>query len=199
VHSQPKLLSDLFSDGVRDRFHDKLLAKGVKLVFNEKVSKLEPLKEGDHVLETESGKQIASDLTINCVGRLIPNTSFLTELNILNEKKEVKVRKTLQVEQYDHIFALGDVAATGSSKTVINLDSMAGTIADNILALEKKTALKEFTPMAKPLILATIGRNDGAGYLPFMPNFAIDFMVRKLKGPDLFLARNAGFYGHKIE
>jgi NADH dehydrogenase FAD-containing subunit len=199
VHSQSKLLTDVYADDVRDRFLEKLKAKNVKVVFNEKVNNLESWREGPHVLETASGKKIESDLTINCAGRLIPNTSFLTELNILNENKEVKVRKTLQVDRYDHIFAMGDVAATGASKTVINLDSMAATIADNILAIEKKAALKEFSPMTKPLILATVGRKDGTGYLPFMPFFAIEFMVRKLKGPDMFFARNAGFYGHKVE
>jgi NADH dehydrogenase FAD-containing subunit len=76
---------------------------------------------------------------------------------------------------------------------------MASTVAENILALENKTKLKEFQKADKEVAFVAIGKNDGAGYLPFMPNFVVDFMVRKLKSPDLFVSRAAGFYNHKVQ
>ncbi len=51
--------------------------------------------------------------------------------------------KSLQHNQYNNIFSLGDVAATSNAKTAAAVRKQAPVIVDNILSLQNSTALRE--------------------------------------------------------
>lgn len=109
----------------KSRVQSKLKNMGVKFIFNERIlldreQNNNIVWVSDHYIKTESGKEIHSNLTFLCLGIGSPNTHMLHS-EILNKKKEVKVKSTLQVDcaGYEHVFALGDVAATGSSKCIL--------------------------------------------------------------------------------
>ena len=63
-----------------------------------------------NVYKTNKGTIISADLVLRMIG-IIPNSEFMIEYfkEYLNNKGQIKVNKFLQLENYKHIFVLGDV------------------------------------------------------------------------------------------
>ena len=100
VHSGATLLHNFkISDSTKARLLKKVTSKGIKVIFGEKAILPEGsagLIEGSHEIKTEKGTVIASDLTFCTTGHAIPRTEFVGA-SLLNEKKFIKVKDTLQV------------------------------------------------------------------------------------------------------
>ena len=124
VHSRIMLLSsDHIHDFTKKRLEYKLKSLGVCLYLNEKVQDIPydiPFKTGKHVIKTNNGMEIESELTFYCISKPSPSTGFLSPNfpNCLDNLGFIIVKPTLQLDdpKLERIFAMGDVAATGAPK-----------------------------------------------------------------------------------
>lgn len=94
-------MNDQVRDAVCQRLHDigieMCTGKAVSKVFSESV-------------ETEAGESVPSDLTVWAVGRVGPPVADDIQALATNEKRQWRVRATLQTRDHDAIFAFGDCA-----------------------------------------------------------------------------------------
>jgi apoptosis-inducing factor 2 len=181
----------------RERLRAKLEAAGVKVVLNDRVmAGLNPKPgcahiEGEHVVNTNSGKKLKSDLTFLCTGSGAPNSGFLSP-ELLTEKKEVKVLDTLQVDnaEYHHVFSLGDVAATGATKWTMPIRAQGKVVADNIHLLVTKSTkpLQKFVVTPDSIVAVTISSKAAVAQIPYVPYVMSDFMIKSMKCKDLLLS-----------
>ena len=191
------------NDRSRQTIKDKLCAAGVTFLFNEKIFKDDnkSVWEGQHTVKTESGKSISSDYTLFCWGRGKPNAGFVSSLgaDLLNEKGEVKIKKTHQLDHSDfgHIFAMGDVAATQAPKTFMCAMGQIEAVAKNIQASLSGKALIEHTASAPPMMAVVLNSNTAVGQVPWMPGFVADYLVKSFKAKHLLLNRMKGEYNSK--
>jgi NADH dehydrogenase len=79
---------------------------GVKLLTSERVTSVEP-----GVVRTASGKNVRADLTVWAAGITAPAVLSRLDGLTVNKLGQLIVRRTLQTEIDDNIFALGDCAA----------------------------------------------------------------------------------------
>ncbi|HTR07103.1 MAG TPA: FAD-dependent oxidoreductase, partial [Paraburkholderia sp.] len=85
----------------------ELLAKlGVRLLTSERVTEVAP-----GVVRTASGKNVRADLTVWAAGITAPPVLARLDGLTVNKLGQLIVRRTLQTEIDDNIFALGDCAA----------------------------------------------------------------------------------------
>ena len=62
IHSQNKLLNDVYPDKFRDRVAKSAIASGIDLIFNDQApGELEP---GSTFVKTDNGKTIKADLVV---------------------------------------------------------------------------------------------------------------------------------------
>ncbi|KAJ3343355.1 hypothetical protein HDU93_008720 [Gonapodya sp. JEL0774] len=206
---------------MRKTVAEKLSNKGVVIVTGARVL----LEEGElrtsstefpdpthHVLFTDTGISLDSDLQLICSGNLHYNGTCLSSLavshpTILDQlTHEVCVRRTLQLqdEELPHIFGLGDVSNTHASKTVVSAEMQAQVVEQNIMSLlsaeyeagvdrddfvmrmqvlRRVDNLREFSAQG-PLLFLALGKYDGAAQLPFVGVLGGWFM-RQLKSADV--------------
>lgn len=146
ITSTPTLIPGPLSDKFKARALTGLQAIGVTVHFKETIDITSIFGETTFsttkrtIVLPKSGISIESDVQYLSTGIGKYNGELLKSLgaDILNEKNEVKVDKHLQVPGHPHIFALGDVAATGGSKLSVSLMGQAPVVAKNIA-----TAIKE--------------------------------------------------------
>ena len=110
---------------------------------------------------TNTGRIIAADLAFQCTG-IVPNTVFMKKefQDLLNEKNQVCVTNTLQLEGFTHIFAGGDVTNIPEEKTAQNAAYHAQIISKNIIALEQHQQLTSYVPASRIMILS-LGKYAG--------------------------------------
>ncbi|MEK6800632.1 MAG: FAD-dependent oxidoreductase [Nanoarchaeota archaeon] len=155
VHAKNHLIER--NDEKASDFVEKYLRKrNVKIIFNERVLK----KTGNFYL-TNKGKKIKADAVFLCTG-IVPNYSFMRDnfSSSLNEKNQIKVNSFLQVENHKSIFVAGDVSGTEVEKTAQNAEHQGKIVIKNLLALENKKALVNYTPKRGPLVIS-LGRYNG--------------------------------------
>lgn len=185
IHSRPLLLSgDDLTEFTKKRLQSRLEARGIRVILNDRAILLpeqetQPYICGSHVIETEKGLEIESDLTIYCIGKAQPNSRFLqsTLPHLLDRHGFIKVKMTLQVDDADlgHIYSLGDVAATGAAKMTKSVMEQAPIVAQNIqtqiqdFKSGKKSELKLFKPPKDDMIAIPLGKGLGIVQVGFLP------------------------------
>ncbi|MBI2671949.1 FAD-dependent oxidoreductase [Candidatus Woesearchaeota archaeon] len=130
---------------------DFLTKKGVTVYFNEKVT-----EHTENTLKTNKGHVYEGHIVIWCTG-ITFKVPFLDKKYFslsIEEDGHVKVNQYLQVNNYENIFAGGDIINTKEEKTAQNADRHAKTIAYNILHLESKKRLKKYKPRTGPLVIS---------------------------------------------
>ncbi|KAJ3522702.1 hypothetical protein NMY22_g11776 [Coprinellus aureogranulatus] len=194
VHSRKLLLNDVYPDHWRQQVNDSLLKRGVNLVLGERVDDVEP-KDGK--LTTRSGKVIPADLVIPTRGPQ-PNTAFIASSlgpDVLTASGHIKVKPTMQLPDYPHIFAAGDAIEWEEQKSARKAWSHAQVVWANLVTLlsnPNATALKTYRGSSEALPL-TNGRNGGTTYwgvlwgLTFGDWFTAMMASRKLYIPRLRL------------
>ncbi|KAF2073244.1 hypothetical protein CYY_005441 [Polysphondylium violaceum] len=143
---------------------------------------------------TEKGVEIESDLIFYCIGNTVNNQTLTTHFsNVIDQQGRIKVNKSLQVEGYSNIFAIGDVNNVPELKTSFNAGFHASVVAKNIPLIEKSNDFKtpklnEHNVAAQAMIGISFGKSDG---LLQMPNGWVfgAFLMKMLKSKDLFLSR----------
>lgn len=105
IESGPRILPAL-SERVSSATSELLGKLGVRLMLGERVTEIAP-----GVVRTASGKSVRADLTVWAAGITAP--AVLSQLDGLavNRLGQLVVRRTLQTETDDDVFALGDCAA----------------------------------------------------------------------------------------
>ncbi|KAH6575148.1 hypothetical protein BASA60_005169 [Batrachochytrium salamandrivorans] len=201
IHSQSKLALGKTSDSLHSRTMDKLDDLGVKVVLSEHVSDISAetlqagLMAGSHRLATDSGRTFESDLTLFTIGFGSPNSAAIATLPASSEDKPhlnsrgcINVKSTLQLadERYPHIFAIGNVAATGAAQTAIAAKSQGVLTADNIIRLIASKTPKSYPPFKQNMVVVTLGPNAAVGEIPFLFDFIADMIGTKMKAVHLF-------------
>jgi NADH dehydrogenase FAD-containing subunit len=197
----------------RKRLEAKLLNLGVTLMLRTTIEIPKDNEENEEIYykgkagwKTLAGDVVHADLVLDCRGILNPRTEFIQSFdsNILDTKRFIKVRKTFQVEGYDHIFAIGDVAASGNSinylgaaKMTFLLDGQVSIVAKNINASLSKKALCNYKIPPYNTAIISVGQKDAWAAFGSFSNSISDFLGHKLKSKDLFLSMAKKTYGAK--
>ena len=172
VHSQNKLLNDVYPDKFRDRLAKLLAEAGVDIVYSDNApSELAP---GSTNLTTENGKTIPADLVVRTIAILPPvannvyipawgskpNTQLLTSLgpDVLSMNGFVKITETFQLQEYPNVFALGDIIDVKEQKQAAKAQAQAELVAANVLSFAAGQPPKKRYKGSFEVILVTIGK-----------------------------------------
>jgi len=108
-------------------------------------------------------------------------------LEIKDEKGQVKVNEFLQVEGHRHLFCLGDVSNIKEGKLAVTAAGQAVAVAHNILALMKGEPLKKHVPL-HPIMCIPFGPEHGITQLPTKEGVVMgSFFSKMLKSKTLLL------------
>lgn len=192
VHGEDNVLSSRFPNKLRDSLTRQLKSLNVNLILNDKVD-AQRQNIGDGLskltITTEKGQTIESDIQFFVVGAK-PNTSLIESLNgsLIDDRHLVKVKPTFQLDLdgYNHIFAIGDITNIPETKLSFRAGMHADIVAKNIVSFLKEKKLQEYKP-GKEAIFVPIGRKGGAGLLPISNLVVGPWMVSGIKGKGLFV------------
>lgn len=197
LHSGPSLLSAYpdIPDSFKLTLKKKLEDKGITVTLNTRAD-VSSIPSDPFKPHTING--IESDYTFVATGSLVPNSAFLPESSV-DAKGFIKVDSFLEIDDTIYgkgvAYALGDVAATGASKTLMAVKEQGPVVAANILLrLNGKGKPKQYKGSPAKMMMVTLGKNDGIAYFPPMPGFLLRWMTKSMKCPDFFSQRNATDY-----
>ena len=153
----------------------------------------------------EAGDALDADLLIYAVGTK-PNTAWLSAgplSSALSKSGHVNIERSYAVPGFAGVFALGDVAAGPDAKAAWLLPQAGAIVAKNINALARAKA-GQMPKLAlgpeqgfRGILAVPIGKKDGAGLLPF--GVVGPFLIRNIKGGDLFVTKVSGDWGFKTQ
>lgn len=193
AHGNEQLL-DGFKPKAQRKAQEQLSALGVKLKFNTRFQ-----KEGDIYRDKISGSVSDADIVFPATG-VLPNNEFLIQdmEHILNDRGFIKVNQYLEIENYSHLYALGDIADVGEAKLGYLAqqqgDHLAKLIAEKLKqpASRKKTKSKPYK--RNPLMaLIPVGQKKGVVQLPFAVTTLKPLVNMKQK--DLFINKIYSAFG----
>jgi apoptosis-inducing factor 2 len=170
-----------FLPEVRQELHRQLDELGIELRLGTGLSApppIEPGRAGHFTVTTDRGEPIEADIWFRAYGVQV-NTGYLADENLttLTDRGLVRVDKCLNVEGYDHVFALGDIVDRPDPK----MASYAMAQAQVVVQLIKARLAPH------PRILIPLGTRGGVGQLG---DIALTReAVYERKGADLFTAR----------
>ncbi|KAI9034203.1 hypothetical protein DFJ74DRAFT_614316 [Hyaloraphidium curvatum] len=186
-------------DRIREIGVERLKDAGVKVVLGEKVQLPADLaNDGSferRTLKTDKGTEIASDVQLILTGntKLLSDPARSLSDSVVTAKGDIDTLPTLQVRGFPHIFAIGDVSSQSKTKTVAPILDQLGTLVSNLKSLiDGKGQLKEVGEDKGGMMLITQGTTGGFGQIPKMGllyGTVGQFMIRNVKGKDLFLSR----------
>lgn len=158
VHSHDRILqrSPLSASKYAMNFLEK---KGVNFIFNEKVVS----HPDDHTFVTNKGKEIDADVCIWCAGIKV-DTSYLEGFvpSAVEKKQGIRLNEHLQLIEYPHLFAGGDITAINEEKTARKAELHAQVIATNIKRLHKEKSFVSYKTKTSPMVIS-LGDNHGIG------------------------------------
>ncbi|KAJ7492433.1 FAD/NAD(P)-binding domain-containing protein [Mycena latifolia] len=196
VHGDTALTNSTYSAKFRKNIEKSLRQRGVKIILGDYVDEIPA--PGAVTLKTRKGTVIEADLVIATRGPR-PRTEFIGNslgADTLDEKKQIKVKPTLQLLKHDDIFALGDAINTDEQKQVMKANAHAAIVAANIIAHLSGGSLKPYKGSPE-MILVSNGKNAGKGYMGFMGGIAVgDWFVKMIKSKTLLVPMTRGFMGY---
>ena len=146
---------------------------------------------GPLTLELEGGETIPDvDMVFWATGVSVAHTPYSTSMAAYtDEHNRIRVRPTMQVDGLANVFAIGDCAEVGASRTAYQAGIQASVAAKNITALASgNTSLSSYSP-GTPMILLPVGPTRGRVLLPFFGGMQMgDGPVSSIKGKDLLLS-----------
>jgi NADH dehydrogenase FAD-containing subunit len=156
-------------------------------------------RAGRFAVTTDKGEEIVADIWFQAFGVEI-NTGYLADghLSPLTEQKAVPVTERLNVQGYEHIYAIGDIADLPDPKMASYAMTHADIVVKNIRAqLAGDQPCAVHTPAPHRRILLPLGPRAGIGQLPAPDGVvaATTETVYQRKGADLFTARFASRFG----
>ena len=164
-----------FNPKLGERLEAGLHGMGVKVLLGERLVKMPTETNATQAAQpsmqtylTEKGTRIEADLHFICFGMQM-NTGFLQPHlgDILDERKQVRINKHLQVQGYENIFAIGDIVNTGEPKLITTADAHASLVAGNLRRLAaRRTDLAVYRPRPAAFVIVPLGTSGGAVQLP---------------------------------
>lgn len=153
---------------------------------------------GRFAVTTDKGDEIVADIWFRAFGVRI-NTDYLADGRLLPlaGQATVPVTERLNVQGYEHVYAIGDIAALADPKMASYAMTHAEVVATNIRAqLAGVQPAAIHTPTPERRILLPLGRHAGVGQLPTSDGVAAATVetVSQRKGADLFTARFAAWF-----
>lgn len=151
-------------------------------------------KGANVLLGTPATQKLLSeyDMILWCAG-YAGDTSYLKSYpeTVLDPNGRVIVDRHLRLRGSTNIFAVGDITALPEPKLGIWAGKHASVVIANLRSLvsgSRKT-LKTYRPATgSQTMLVTLGRNHGAGHLPF-GDFTNSWFARNVKSRDMFIGR----------
>lgn len=164
VHRRPKLLNDALCDKFRDGLANRLRDMGVHLYLNDQLDELdnETLQDASsHTWTTREGHRLENvDFVIRATQCKF-NTGLLANLvPHLLSKNGVIVKSTFQLEGFENVFVMGDLADLPEQRSAMKHRGHASTVIANILALEGKGEFTDYRPTIEAM-LVSLGTNGG--------------------------------------
>jgi ATP-binding cassette subfamily C protein len=191
-----------FLPEVRDDLRRQLDKLGIELRLSTGLAAQPPAAPGlagPLTVTTDKGDEIVADIWFRAFGVRI-NTDYLTDgrLTPLTGQATIPVTERLNVQGYEHVYAIGDIADLSDPKMASYAMTHAEVVAKNIkaqIAGNQPTTIH--TPTPERRILLPLGKNAGVGQLPTPDGVtaATPETVHQRKGADLFTARFAARFG----
>jgi NADH dehydrogenase FAD-containing subunit len=185
IESGPRLLSRLHRSA--QEYAEKFfLEKKVRLLLNERI-----MEQHANTYESDKGSSIDADMVFNCIG-IKPNTGFLIPhfLENLDDRRRIKVNRSLQLEGHPYIFALGDCNNIQEEKLAINAKRHATLTVDNILRLNRGIKLQPYAVSKlsaaliglgnKKAIMATPWRAFGGNVPHYFKSLEVPLLMKTL-------------------
>ncbi|HLD98439.1 MAG TPA: FAD-dependent oxidoreductase [Candidatus Nanoarchaeia archaeon] len=155
IHKNDKLME---RNHLKTISHSKkfLKNKNVDIIYNEKASVYDK-----KTITTNKGTKIKADLFFICTG-ITPNSDSLKKNlgSSLNDNNQIKVNDYLQMENYNNIFAAGDITNINEEKLAQNAEKQARIVIKNIKNINSQKPLVKYS--SKPRIMViSLGRWNG--------------------------------------
>jgi NADH dehydrogenase FAD-containing subunit len=160
---------------------------------------LPPTPEGHYgsfAVTTDAGDEIKADIWFRSFGSRV-NTDYLADgaLTVLSSRNTVPINAELNVDGYENVYALGDIADLTDPKMATWAQTQAAVVVDNIRAqLAGRTRDAQYVPTVSQRIFLPLGPGTGVGQLP-TPDGSVApaplQVVIDRKGRDLFTSRFA--------
>ncbi|MFF7244315.1 NAD(P)/FAD-dependent oxidoreductase [Embleya sp. NPDC008237] len=190
---RPEVVADL---------HAQLDARGIEVRLNTRLAApptTEPGRAGGFTVTTADGDELAGDIWFRAYGTRT-NSDYLADgkLTTLTPQGRVPVTEFLNVEGYEHVYAVGDITDVAEAKMAGYAMQHAEVVARNIAArLDGREPADTYRPLPFPMILLPLGPTGGVGQLPSPegPFVAPAETVAEYKGADLFTARFVDRFG----
>ncbi|MFT4303394.1 MAG: NAD(P)/FAD-dependent oxidoreductase [Candidatus Woesearchaeota archaeon] len=136
-----------------------LKKKKINLILGEMV-----VESDGHSLMTNKSTKIAPDFVFLCTG-ITPNSEFMKKnfSDNLGVRGHIIVNKYLQLNNYNNIFAAGDVTDIIEEKTAQSAEKQAKVVAKNIILLERyknNNKLLSYASKKRPMAIS-LGKYDG--------------------------------------
>ncbi|KAG6908946.1 hypothetical protein DXG01_002725 [Tephrocybe rancida] len=195
VHNGDLLLNKAYPDKFRKDLQQRLRARGVNVILSDSVPE-DALTSTQ--ITTVNGETLTPDLVIPCRGPR-PNTSLLSAAfgpKSLTDAGHAKVLGTFQLAAHPRVFACGDIVDLAEQRQISKYVGHAAVIAKNVLALFNGQPAQEIYKGAKEMILITIGKEGGAGYMDMLWGISLGgWVTAMLKSRELLVARVGGIIG----
>ena len=179
---------------LRHELVDQLSARGVRFVLDSTLAYLPPSDVGVYhpfTVETRAGEEISGQVWFRCYGSLAA-TEYVTGDLLAARRHDgtMLVRPTMQVEGFDTVFAIGDIAAVAESRRASAARAHAAVAVENLRALlEGREPTAQYV-VPPDLIVLPLGPDGGVSQLRDAAGGAhlLDAKdTSELKGIDLFV------------
>lgn len=201
VNAGDKLVAGPYDPRLSQRLEKLLRNHGIELHMGQNVQSVVE-DQGRFIHRLSSGKELVSDLSIQCFGSSPVCCDFTSEhfSELFDERKRLKVNQHLQLEKYANIFAMGDVTNVNEPKTAISCKEHTATVAENIRRLVNgQKNLRTYVPKNQQIMVIPFGSRLGVGQLPVGPKALVvgNIATSLIKGRGLFIQRYLSQFGYK--
>lgn len=182
AHNSSQLL-DTFKPRAQKLARQQLEALGVQVQFNRHYS-----KENNIYRDANTKNTIKADLVYSAIGTQ-PNSEYLTTnySSSLDTKGFVQVDSFFKVAGHDNLFAIGDIANSGSPKLGYLAVLQAEHLVKNIIAESQGKKPKPYKPMNNLMALVPTGSKSGLAQLPI--GVASSRWLMNIKQKDMFISK----------
>ncbi|WP_182898098.1 NAD(P)/FAD-dependent oxidoreductase [Microbispora sp. H10830] len=159
----------------------------------------EPGQAETFTVTTTGGEEITADIWFRAHGVRV-NSDYLADGRLTTRMPQgrVPVTETLNVQGYEHVYAIGDITDVPEAKMAGYAMQHAEVVARNIIAqLRGGQPEATYRPLPYPMILLPLGPRGGVGQLPSPdgPVVVPAETVSAYKGADLFTGRFTEQFG----
>ncbi|KAJ7187846.1 FAD/NAD(P)-binding domain-containing protein [Mycena filopes] len=197
VHGDTAIMNATYPAKFRTNLAQSLEACGINIVLEDYLDEL--LLPGAATVTTR--RDVSSRLTSSYVPTRgpRPRTEFVaTSLGAatLDERKQIKVKPTLQLIEHSDIFAIGDAIDTVEQKQVMKAAAHAAIVAANIVAYLSNRPLKPYKGSIE-LIVVTNGKDGGQAYFGILWGITLgSWFASMVKSKNLLVPRSRSAMGY---